>query len=272
MFFAAAVLLSACGRSPALPPLPTGPQTLTGVVLPSPVSLDRRGTHILRVEGEGKAFLESPRIHIVPFEGRTVGVTGHFERNIDPLDLPVLIVDRVYTTKNDAKMTSLDAAGLSVRAPTGWVASQESGTLLFHLTGSTVAILSISLERTGGAPAIGQPVSVGRESGIRTIDEKTGAQTITLLRADRRVVFLFTPKGSREQMEDLRQGFLSLLASVSFSTQSSSSSKTSSLPLTGSGAGSGRPCGGAAGILCPTSEYCEVTDRATSIGICRKLR
>lgn len=54
--------------------------------------------------------------------------------------------------------------------------------------------------------------------------------------------------------------------SSSFSSSSLSSS-FSSLPHSGSGI----PCGGEGGVLCPAGEYCVVESRETNIGRCRSV-
>ncbi|MBI2523641.1 hypothetical protein HYW11_00280 [Candidatus Peregrinibacteria bacterium] len=50
----------------------------------------------------------------------------------------------------------------------------------------------------------------------------------------------------------------------------SSSSLSSSLPPL-SHSGSGIPCGGDGGVLCPAGEYCAVEMRETNIGRCRRV-
>jgi hypothetical protein len=55
----------------------------------------------------------------------------------------------------------------------------------------------------------------------------------------------------------------------------SSSSSATAVYQGGSGAVTsvaGIPCGGAAGILCPSGQYCEITDSASNIGRCRAVQ
>ncbi len=44
--------------------LPQGPQTLTGTLIPAELSLTRRGTHVLKVDGDDVAFVESAAVNL----------------------------------------------------------------------------------------------------------------------------------------------------------------------------------------------------------------
>ena len=79
---------------------PQGPQTLTGTVVPTTISTSRRGTHVLKASGEDIAYLESSTVNLREFQGRSTALRGHYERNIDPEDLPVLVVESIVSSEN----------------------------------------------------------------------------------------------------------------------------------------------------------------------------
>ena len=65
VFAAVLAVLPACDRSPDEPGLPTGPQILTGTLLPTEISLSRRGTHLFRLQNSLDAYYaESAEVNL----------------------------------------------------------------------------------------------------------------------------------------------------------------------------------------------------------------
>jgi hypothetical protein len=71
------------------------------------------------------------------------------------------------------------------------------------------------------------------------------------------------------------QSVLHILKSIIFTNTSSSGSGTVKVTGTGTGVGPaatpGSPCGGVAGILCPSGSYCAISDQVLGIGVCRQF-
>ena len=88
------IVLSAC-QKPIEPTLPLGPQTLTGSLSPVELSLTRRGTHIIRKNGDDIAYVESSTLNLRSFEGMDVTVDGTLERNTTAAALPVLVAKNI---------------------------------------------------------------------------------------------------------------------------------------------------------------------------------
>lgn len=80
-------------------------------------------------------------------------------------------------------------------------------------------------------------------------------------------------KGVVEPNSDQRSLPVFVVREVSGDLASSSSSPSSFSSITSSVShgGSGIPCGGEGGVLCPIGEYCMVESRETNIGRCRRV-
>lgn len=244
------------------PPLPQGPQTLTGALIPVPLSLDRRGSHLISVHGSDVYFAESTIVNLHDFERQEIGMTGTLERNIDPDALPVLVISAVYPKVTPKKSWEIKPLQLKLMAPIAWDMKTIEGGAQFSLSGSSMNVLTIQTSALTRLPA-GNAVSIGGLRAVR-IDAATTTD-IHVQNGKMIVTFSFDPL-SDDDMEE-KTMFEQLLQSVTFTKAASSNSQQ-----TTSGSPGGSPCGGAAGILCPSGQYCEITDGATGIGICRTIR
>ena len=109
----------------------------------------------------------------------------------------------------------------------------------------------------------GTPIVVDRNRAVRVVDENSGDQTVVIQRGESVLTFLFTP-GDHPDADALREEWLAVLRSILFGSE-----RTTSQPTTATGAG--MPCGGGAGILCPSGQYCAVLDLEENIGKCVKI-
>ncbi len=261
---AAVVLLgmNACTdrREPALP---EGLQTMTGTLIPVPLSLDRRGSHLVRIDGKNIYYAESSSLNLHEFERMEIGLTGTLERNTDPDALPVLVITGVNQKSVSMREWNLSKP-LQIRlsVPHTWDMRESDGTTSFVFSGSSMRILTIAPSTLTKLPA-GTSTNVGGMRAVRTVSE-TGS--IVYVQNNRTIVtLLFSPLS--DDPEEVN-AFELVLKTISFGRSSSSSSSQ----RTGTGTSVGIPCGGPAGILCPPRQYCEVTDTETGIGVCKKLR
>jgi hypothetical protein len=243
--------------------IPEGEQTLTGVLLPVPISLSRRGTHALLQNGEEVSLVESSAVNLRQIEGIDVVVTGHFERNTDPDALPVLVASGVTLVNLQMRTWPLPAQGISLETPTSWSPTYFPDGVQFSQTGSNV-FLAVSTGALSPLPATGRMTVGGRPAALVT---SSGAQTLYVHNGSSMLQMEFAASIAGGDTLVMR-----IIRSVRFAGPSSASSA----PRTGTGSATssvtGIPCGGAAGVLCPSGQYCEITDSATNIGRCRTVQ
>ena len=68
VFIPGVLALASCRKPSTVPPVPPGVQTMTGVLIPADLGLLKRGTHILRSDGEDLALVESATVNLRPFD------------------------------------------------------------------------------------------------------------------------------------------------------------------------------------------------------------
>ncbi|MDD4627918.1 MAG: hypothetical protein PHE68_00800 [Candidatus Peribacteraceae bacterium] len=262
------VFLASCGEEPpAPPPLPQGEQTVKGLLLPTEISLLRRGTHVLKKDGKEFCLVESQTVNLRSFENNEVEMKGTFEYNSDPQLLPVLVVREMKLTEQDTKDVSLPSLGFSCRTPTAWTKEEVSGSTRFIMTGNPEPIVSVQKKKGASLPT-GAPFLIDGNHAVRTVDATTKAESVSLINGDDLITFAFTP--GPEPSDELKAQWSSFLDSIHFSSVDGSSSSASD---TGSSENDeGAPCGGAAGILCPSGQYCAITDVKENIGKCRSVK
>ncbi|MDD5623269.1 MAG: hypothetical protein PHI23_01000 [Candidatus Peribacteraceae bacterium] len=260
--------LTACGEKPLPPPLPAGEQTVSGVLLPAEISLLRRGTHVLRVQGKETYFVESSVVNLRSLEQREVVLKGTLEENTDPEMLPVLVVRELVSSVDRTRAWDLPSLGLSFRAPLSWKMTEEGRQVQFSLEGQEKPILILSKEKCEEfPPPPGVPDVIAGYRAERTGNAENGDERMEVLVEGTLYTFLFTP-GNTEKTSELTSDLRGVFASLAFHRGGSGSSMSSQ--QTGSGAGI--PCGGPAGILCPAGQYCSITDFQENIGHCRPVR
>jgi hypothetical protein len=251
--------------------IPEGPQIISGILVPADISLIRRGSHILRVDGEDKYFAESKQVNLRSFENRPVTLHGIFEENTDPSLPPVLVVNEISGDEGDKEKWSISTLGISLMLPQEWKGNKKAERIFVTTEGSELPIVFISsesLEDTSFDTFLedkpeSTPVVVKGKPAARIIDEETGDQIVYIDRGEDVLIIAFTPQDT-SRSDYLRSQFLSLLHDITFDDEVVFPSSSSGTVLTG------QPCGGSAGILCPTGMYCRVTDLQTGIGKCVK--
>lgn len=249
--------------------LPQGTQTLTGSLIPAELSLTRRGTHVLKVEGKDIAYVESASVNLRQYELTEVGVTGRFVENTDPADLPVLVVTSLRPIDIPARSVDVPSVGLTLRVPLEWNVQLFDDGAAMSLTGSSTPLLRVMRSSLTRLPA-GTPMVVAGYDAVR--DTGPQGEDIVHLSAGRSIVtFTWMPSPDGD---DRSAAFAQLLRTAVVRTPASDSGATlssrSPAPLNGSGT-TAQPCGGPAGILCPAGSFCSVTAQ-DGVGTCVPLR
>lgn len=255
-------------------PLPQGPQTMTGVLMPVPLSLSRRGSHLLSRDDRDLYLVEGGQTDLRDFEGVDVVISGLIERNIDPEALPVLVASGVTLVEMPARTWTVEPLSLTLETPPDWTGETFDDGIQFTQTGSTQVILKVhpsSLARLPNGVMLQMAgraaVRVAASSGLRTVYVQNGRGIIT---------FSYVPAAGTPAGEAERD-FNRVLRSVRFGIAApvpSSAGTGAGVSSTGSDASQtpGMPCGGPAGIICPSGEYCEITDPVDGIGRCKALK
>ncbi len=292
------LLLTSCEKKPEFP-IPEGVQTVRAVLKPVPFSLKRRGTHaLIGADGKMAAYAESTAVNLRLLEGRDVELEGIFEKNSDPAALPVFVVQKVLKSGEEAlRPWTIPALGLSLELPRSWKGSIKGSSATFTASGFTSPVLSISTvsspSPTNPSPLYGPlPVSGSDSSAellvvasrkaeaTRTADTWT-VKILPATKDGKQHVLVFAIQSDIPADEQL-QTYRKILTSIQFTSggassraASSATSKRSSAAATGSpgssrAGGDGAPCGGVAGILCPSGFYCRITDPVGESGVCTK--
>lgn len=265
--------ISACSsrQTAQLPPL--GPVSITGSLIPADMSLIRRGTHLLLVNGEKMYYVESKTVNLVNFEGQTVHIDGTAEMNTGKQDLPVLVASSVTAAMHDGSLHEweIPTLDLKVSVPAAWRASIKKNVVAFSLAGEQVPLLTISLLSGATLPA-GTPYYLSGHRAVRVQLLSGSGTTEDIVVQDRgfslQLHFDASTQQSITRLEDatlLQSEFQSALSTLSFL-----SDRSPDIPASGSGVMI--PCGGPAGILCPQGSFCNVTDFEARIGQCKTLK
>ncbi len=278
--------LSSCGR----PVLPEGPQEVEGKLERVPLSLTRRGTHLLKdLQGEDIAYAESTAINLGTVQGDIVTLQGIYDYNINPRDLPVFVVQKVLKGgENTLKHWELPFFASGIDVPAFWEGGVAGTVASFHEPASTEPVLEIMTGSASTLPfdfktfsASGTilkvtPVVVGLKRAASILDEKSGTWTVYVDASspsapqEKRILVLRFALAEEAAPEEQIARFQRFVRTLKFAEKPKP--PATAQPATGSGAtkGDGQPCGGPAGILCPAGYYCQITDQAISSGVCRK--
>lgn len=255
---AAVLLLRGCGADDAHTRLPEGPQTLSGTLVDAGVSMVRNGTHILVQEGEERYYVESSSVNLGRYENMEVAVTGTLHLNTDPRASPVLIASDVRPIHAAFSEIAVPQLSLSLAVPAEWTAQHLSDGVRFSLSDASETIFKAYVSALAALPDDGDALFVDGQPAVRIA---TASGTTVYVERGRNIL-AFSVTDDALPLPDI-------LLTVRFS-----SGATPSVPASAEDATDtpGDPCGGAAGILCPSGSYCEVTDPALGIGRCRRLQ
>lgn len=266
--------------------LPEGVVTQTGILQKTEISITRRGSHLLLVDGEPMYLVESKEIHLGPMEGKRVALEGEVEHNIDEQDLPVFVVSGAELMDVNLPLYQDHQFGYRFPVPMEYLSvySEEEKMMRFvdredqDITIIALRHLPIPADQTftayvSGLFPDGVVIQVGGYPAWQSIDATSGGQRV-LIDLGTRVIDLSLTPPSDDSIALHRSLFLSILASFEFDVPyqgGESTSSTGSDSDSSKATASGIPCGGPAGILCPEGEYCNVTDFAEGIGRCEGL-
>jgi len=263
------ISLSACGKEdPVI--LPEGVQILTGTVLPTDISLLRRGTHLFTIGDENVYFLESTGVSLRKYEHKRVVLQGEVSANIDNTYLPVLTVDTILNVLEQAmKDWQLRSLELSLALPESWGGSIETGHSQFIPLGADQAVITLMrLEDENDEEEeldyLSVPIVLGSIRATKIIDDDTGNEIIRVPRPNGFIQISYTAL-EHPHASQWHEDWEVMLTSLVFN------STDRPTPVASSGSVSGSPCGGPAGILCPAGFYCDVVNLQENIGICKGL-
>ncbi len=242
------------------PILPTGEQTLTGTVNRAPLSLTRRGTHVLSIDGERVSMLESTTIALDKYEGKAITLRGVFEENTDAVSLPVLVVSGVDDVTLEYRAEAVPSLGLTFSVPSDWTKDGKEPAFTFTASGSATPALRLEV-----LPGVVLPsdsnLSISSRLATRRVDARSGSGVITVQLDQARILTLHVAPLAPDPVTALER--LSQIV------------RTLKFTSTGNGAVVGTgvvlPCGGTAGILCPKGSYCQIIDTANRVGTCAPL-
>lgn len=261
--------LSACSKRSTENAIQVGPITATGTLIPAEVSLVRRGSHALVIEGKSRYFVESKTENLREYEGRIVSVRGTLEQNTKKGDLPFIIAESISSNVGGEglRIWNIPALNLRVTTPEPWKGKIQGSTASFGLEGEANPLLTIRL-MSGTTLPKGSSFYVKNRPAVKTEPESSTVQEIYVLERSTILQIHFDPSTqksitSADEARVLTAEFDRVLSELSFLTDTKLKSLTT-------GSGSHTACGGPAGILCETGFYCDVGQGTEGIGICKK--
>ncbi len=257
------IFLAACTNTP-LQVLPSGEQTLSGILRPAELSAVRRGSHLLEQDGVNVYYIESTLVNLREYQGKRVTLRGFITYNTNPEDLPVFSATSVVDVEDTMKEHVLQKVNVRLSTPVHWILKENGGRYDFFLDELTSDPIFSVWEEGTELPDGGVPIVVDATRATRLIDDLSGTQIVAVKRPASILQLRFSP-GTRLTGQRLQEDFIEVLHSIDLLTEQSSS-----LQFSGTGA-LGLPCGGSAGILCSPDSFCDIQDVIENIGRCRKL-
>ncbi|OGJ63159.1 hypothetical protein A3A67_01625 [Candidatus Peribacteria bacterium RIFCSPLOWO2_01_FULL_51_18] len=269
ILISALIFLSSCTNKPPID-FRIGPAAATGTIIPVEVSLVRRGTHALAIDGETKFYLESKIENLRSYEGLSAFVRGRIETNVRSEDLPVMVVDFVKTAygQESLHIWEIPALDLRIKAPDSWDAKIEKGIVTFYLKNEPRPLIVVSKTSSGSMPP-GSSIYIAGRRAVRATQENNTVRDIYVEDSDSVINFHFdvSAQNSVKRVEEgqiLISQFDNLILSLGFLSDKNT-------PEPSAGSGSSVPCGGSAGILCGAGYFCDITDTVENIGKCVKI-
>lgn len=263
--------LSACTKTPLNQP-PLGPISATGTLISADVSLLRRGTHLLLVNGKKMYYVESKTEDLVNKVGQTVHIEGIAEANTSPDDLPVLVATKLTSVQGESGLHvwNIPALDIQMQTPNAWTATIKNSVASFALPGEEKPLLVIRISGSGSLPAEGTHYYLSGRRAVRTNPKEGTIEDVYVLNGETVLFFHFdaSTQQSVERMEDaklLENEFEYALNSIKFLSDRASNSANSGSMIFA-------PCGGEANVLCPHGSFCDIADPVAKIGKCRPLK
>jgi hypothetical protein len=269
------IALSSCTKT-TTPTAPLGPVSATGTLIPADVSLVRRGTHVLLINGKKMYFVESKTENLVEFEGRRIAVEGIAEANTVKDALPVLLVTKVRSggidpSKRDWEVPGLD---LKISLPSSWVGTVQKTAAIFTIPSETEPVLILRPFGSGSLPIDGVPYYLAGHKAVR-IDRSSEGLFDLYIQSTSSIIRLHADLRSQKSVQNVQQ-LRDLVATIEQAIDSASfisegSLTMSSLASSESSQPMGVLCGGSAGIICPEGFFCNISDATGNTGTCQYL-
>ncbi len=243
------LLLIACQ-----PPHPLlGEQSLEGSLEPASISAVRRGSHLFKQDNQEVLYVDSSVVNLYNYEFQDVKIDGLVEVNTNPDTYPVMAVSSIKRVGKSAVTSwELPAFNIALQTPALWNMLRNGNEVQFFLTGQSQPVMQIST--TALSPSDGEPLTIDEQLAEHVVTAT--AEFITIYSEPKLII---TYLGG----EDWQQAWKDAYNSITFINEAE-------VPVITPVAGSGKPCGGIGGVLCPDGEWCQVLS-ADGIGKCRGL-
>ena len=184
------------------------------------------------------------------------------------------------------RYTGIAALNVSLAVPRSWHAEIKGTQATFTTSGSSFPALIVRKESVEDLPfnfhtLAGSsatlhltPLVISGKKAVRVVQDPAGSEAIHIeIPSTENVLTLSFPSPVLVDAALASKILQSLHLSAVHTSSPGKMSAQGSLPGTSSGpSAEGKPCGGPAGILCPGGYFCQVTDPAEDIGICKKLQ
>ncbi len=266
--FAVVLSLTAC-KQDTQPMVKYGSTTATGTLISANVDLVRRGTHILMVDNVKTYYVESRTHNLTQLEGQIISITGNLEPNTVKTELPVLVAETITGGVGDEDLHRYEIPSLNIRlgAPKTWTAEIVGTVATFRLPNESDPLLAIRRLSGSTLPPGGAQIYVKNRKGSR-FNNGSGMIDTYILEKDTLIQFHFDP-ATQKKVKTPEHGallgaeFERVLSTISFLTDKE-------LAPTQTGSGATTICGGAAGLLCPSGTFCNITNFESREGVCKK--
>jgi len=230
-----------------------GQQSLDGKLEPASISAIRRGSHLFKQNGQEMLYLESSSVNLKNYEFQEVNITGLVEVNTNPDTHPVMLVSAVKRIGKSATTTwELPSYNIALETPALWNMLRNGKEIQFFLAGQSKPVMQIGMGLL--TPTGGDPLTVDNQLAELATNEN--AEFLTIYSEPKVVITYLGGTDWQDAWQDAYK-------SIEFMKQPTKPTVT---PV----AGSGKPCGGVGGILCPDGEWCQVLG-SDGIGKCRGL-
>ncbi len=238
-----------------------GPFSGTGSIFNADVSLVRRGSHLFRTEEGQEYFLESKTVNISEFTGKKVWLEGVREKNTKGTT-PVIVLQTVRLVDADDVEWSLPQMGIHITLPRHWQKEEQRQEVRFTRSGSTM----LRLSTISGALKEGKEIFIGTEKATLQSDAETVSVSLS---QGKKTINISLNKEAFCQYEDCTiihpEEWLEELLQKNVQREMEDVVPKSA----SSQQGGSMPCGGEAGILCPSGSFCDIHDVAHQIGTCK---
>jgi hypothetical protein len=263
------LILSACdGRGETIKPSDVfGAYTATGSITSTGTSLYRRGTHVLKMNGRSRFYLESKKVNLGDYIGDHVVIEGEMNPNSHEKYLPVISVSSVKNVskkESNVQKYKISSLSISLEAPSEWNSDISGGKLKFSFEDEKAPFVIAENSDLKKLPE-GLHLRIDGRNGVRFVDEEANQHHVYIQRDGGEIIEIsFVPQGNNSALA--RDAFYSMIKSIDIKDEDVVDSEGEEKDP-----GSLQPCGGPAAVLCPEGEYCAVEELDTGIGKCRGL-